>query len=170
MASLDTLGNTLSAGAGTVLQVVQATVTDHVASSITSATNVAGLSANITPSSTSSKVLVNFSIFMNASDSTGVFANLCKDGSTLGPVGDTTGSATRATVGHGEANATGSFIPAGSHCVFQYLDSPNTTSEVIYHIQAWASQGTLYIGRTVNNSSSDNISVPGQITATEIAG
>ena len=39
MASLDTLGNTLSAGAGKVLQVVQATVTDHVASSITSATH-----------------------------------------------------------------------------------------------------------------------------------
>ena len=157
-------------GLGKVLQVVQTYVTDHVAASQTTATNIPGLSANITPSSTSSKVLVNFSIFMNSADSNGVFANLCKDGSTLGPVGDATGSSTRATVGQGEVNATGSFTPGGGHCTFQYLDSPNTTSEVIYHVQAWTSSGTLYVGRAILNNSSDSPSVPGQITAMEIAG
>ena len=146
--------------AGAVKQVVNATYGGYVTTTSTSFTDL-GLSATITPSSTSSKILVINNLAGTGSYGTTIAClgvSLVRNGSTLfiidGNVGYT-------VIGTGERN-----MGAGGSC--SYLDSPATTSAVTYKIQIAnvGGSGTAMVG----NYYSGTVRPTCTLTLMEIAG
>lgn len=145
-------------GAGAVLQVVSTTKTDT-----TSGTNLmsAGswanvLQASITPSSSSSKILIFYSISFSCSNVNGdasVPARLVR-GSTAICVGDAAGS--RIQVTSGQQWASGRSDMYGVHTQ-NFLDSPATTSSTTYSVQLagrGTGSGTWYCNRNYDDANS----------------
>lgn len=146
-------------GAGAVLQVVQGTATTSVTSTSTTYVDTT-LSASITPSSTSSKILVLVSqaVETYASNSTIMGLRIVRDSTTLIATtrawGDNTNAANDL---HGTAS-------------MMFLDSPASTASLTYKTQfsrAVNSNGAYGNYCTVQSSTTDSPSV---ITLMEIAG
>jgi len=129
----DTLTNkTLGAGTvmptGSVLQVVQATVTGAVSTTSTSDIT-SGLTASITPSNTSNKILlIVASGKAYSSGGNQLIVTAYRNGSTLG-----TGARATPVEGTGGVNHS-----------LTYLDSPSSTSSVTYAIFYRTTAGTGY--------------------------
>ena len=166
-------GNKISGDAGAivvpgqVLQVQSALKTDHFSSSSTSFVDVTGLTVNITPSSTSSKVLVRAYVWgFNDDDNESYFFRLARGGTGIG-VGAAAGNRTQVGFVIGSYGAGNLSHRSGS---IEYLDSPNTTSATTYALQGKrGSAGTFYFGR--NDSDQDDATQgrgPTIITAMEI--
>ena len=114
---------------GSVLQVVQTYKTDSFSTNATSYTNVTGLSASITPTSATSKILVMVSVFIDGYQNQNFIA-LTRNGSLVGQ--STAGSSFNSL-----ANAWGQNSGSdGETLVANYLDSPATTSALTYQVQA----------------------------------
>ena len=158
-------------GFGKILQVVQTSKTDTTSLTDTySFTDVTGMSVSITPSATSSKILI-LSTLNVASGAAAYGANvrLVRDSTGI-LIGDAAGS---------RAQATFSTIVADSNFAFpqtiNYLDSPSTTSATTYKIQ-WNityDNGTpiIYLNRSVDDSDSASRSrTASSIIAIEVAG
>ncbi len=145
-------------GGGKVLQVIQAVKTDTFSTVGASLTDITGLNASITPSSSSSKILIQASIGTHdTSSASNVLYRLMRDSTPIG-VGDTS---TQITFG-GTVNP-----DRGEGQGMMYLDSPSSTSPIVYKLQAAAGgSNTLYINFR-NGSSYYAIST---ITLMEIAG
>lgn len=152
---------------GKVLQVVSTTKTDTFSSTTTGAfTDVTGMSASITPSSTSNKILVIASI--NSDGGNNSHIRLVRD-STAIFVGDTAGS--RSSISGGVAR----YSPDGDGMInngLSYLDSPSSTSSLTYKIQFYLwSATTWYLNRTVSDSNAGyGQRGASSITLMEIAG
>ncbi len=130
--TLPTTGGTLDRinRAGNILQVVQATYSTEITVASTTLTD-SGLSASITPSSASNKVLVLVSqqaLGSRGNTAVNVLYSLLR-GST--GIFNPTGLAMLNSFGSG--NATG--VEIGAIMTFKYLDSPATTSSVTYKTQ-----------------------------------
>jgi len=162
---VNALQNTSGTAYDFVKQVVQATKTDTFSTTSTSFTDVTGLSVSITPSSTSSKILVLFNVSASSTSSASVAFTLLR-GSTEIFIGDAASSRTRATTGSHSCRVHGN-----SNFAVQFLDSPSTTSSVTYKIQAQAQSGfTAFVGRTSDdNNSVQYLRVPSTITVMEVA-
>ena len=131
--SLDLSGKTLTMPAGAVLQVVQGIKTDF--SSTTSSTFASsGLKASITPSSTSSKVLVSIHTMLGHSRFVKrIYLKLIGGNAATGYIGDAgTGVECSMAIRTSVADAY-AMIPVS----MQYLDSPSTTSSTEYDLH-WA--------------------------------
>ena len=157
--------------AGSILQVVQTIKTDAF-SSTGSWADITGLSVNITPSSTSSKILVMGSLSIATSNFYG-YARLMRDSNPV-YVGNTASLRPRVTVATGYY-AGGSYDPyVISQSPVTYLDLPSTTSQITYKFQArpWATNYTVYINRTSGDRDNANYDprLPSSITVMEIAG
>lgn len=151
-----------------VLQVVQAVKTDRVAQTTSGSTEYTIMSASITPSSTSSKILVL--VDMKGDVSAGydaMVAVLRRNGTTI-YVGD---------AGSSSYSASASFFQTPSNrpnpLVIHYEDSPGTTSALTYSIiikDFNADGGVFYINRSAgygdNNAS---FTSPSSIILMEIA-
>ena len=149
-------------GGGKVLQVVSAIKTDRVQTTSTSATTT-GLSVAITPSATSSKILLlcNIGSAGNSGINNRTFFAF-NGGNTATYIGDSatghecvTGFTTHRTdYGQSAAN-------------MMYLDSPNTTSATTYSLYFWGDTGTTTLNgsHTVN---AENGNAASSITAIEI--
>lgn len=166
-ASLPTV-TTDKLGTGAVLQVVQDFKTDTVVGTSNSYTGT-GLSATITPSSTSSKILVMFTV--NCTINNGTWMLRLARGSTVIGVGDSSGSRVQSTVGgfHPTTDTNHQSNPTSA----QYLDSPNTTSAITYAVQYKAQTGTtFYMNRSSADPDNSNWShrSTSSITLIEIAG
>lgn len=133
---------------GTILQVTQTTKTDTFTTTSTSATDITGMSASITPTSTSNKVLVLIHISATLNGSNSYFINLLR-GVTQIYMGDAASNRVRTTIFSRGQNA--EFPCAMTIC---YLDSPSTTSATTYKLQGYVESGTLNINRS--NSDADN--------------
>lgn len=120
----DTFASKLDAGAGQILQVVQA-IYSTLASSSSSTYADTGLTATITPSSATSKVLVMVTHggVAKTSGNTGVNFKLFRGATDLGVFDDAAGY-----------NATSTTQHVGG-VAFNYLDSPATTSATTYKTQ-----------------------------------
>jgi len=169
--------NATAAGGGKVLQVVSTTKTDTFSTTSTSFVDITGLSASITPSSTSSKILVNVLIHSTATIPSGnpqwVHFRLMRDATPIF-VGDSAGSREQDTF-HIYTNV--GFAPANANFPFSgnFLDSPNTTSSVTYKMQGWTNSTsgapTLSVNRSVNDSDSSAYGrTASTITLMEVAG
>lgn len=133
--------------AGSVLQVVSTTKTDTFSTASTSYVDVTGLSVSITPTASTSKILIQFSI---VAGSQGIFAAQLVRGSTVIGVGDLVGSHTQASI----ASFTNSDANTTAIGAFNYLDSPATTSATTYKIQVITQGSTNYVNRTINDVNS----------------
>ena len=150
--------------AGSVIQVASTTKTDIFAiSGQTDAyADIAGFNVSITPSSTSSKILITGHVAGGASVATSIMYRLVRD-STAISVSDN-GWTIRFD---NEAYATAA---RGWHYApFSFLDSPSTTSAITYKLQildSSFSSSTLYVNRNGDSSATTASS----ITVMEIAG
>jgi len=142
-------GTVSGAGGGKVLQVVSTDKTDTFSTTSTSFVDVTGLSVQITPSSTSSKILVTGALVGSAT-SHFFFARLMRDGTQI-LVNDSVGSRSAANFGFATYQAS-NYMP---HTMpIHALDSPNSTSALTYKIQIECWSGTSYINRTGRDTDS----------------
>ena len=158
------IGGSLS---GNVIQVVSTTKSDTFTSSSTSFTNLTGLSASITPKSTSSKILVVVDISLNGTGGQHVLGKLLRDSTAIGG-GDVAGSRQTAF-----ANCYVTTGNEGQSMGMNYLDSPATTSSVTYQVQMGTNTGTFYVNRASDDTDSSLINrarTASTITLMEIAG
>ena len=144
---------------GKVGQVVSVAKTDSFTTTSTSFTALTGITANITPTATSSKILV--SVNLGAVDATGNIITLFQlfRGSTLIGQGNAVGSRSRVMFKR--------IVPSSNDAAAQsaqFLDSPSSTSELTYSIKCRTSEGTL----TINKSSDDGDSANYGITISTI--
>ena len=150
---------------GKVLQVVSANKSDTWSSSGTGNFQaVTGLSLNITPSSTSNKILIKTDVNMYVNDYGGGYS-IYRDGSQI---------VTPSSVGsRSVTNASNHTTLANfqSNMGLNYLDSPSSTSSLTYAVYVFARSGTYYVNRSSTDSdTNDYARTISTITAYEIAG
>jgi hypothetical protein len=154
-------------GGSGVLQVVSVTKSDTFETSSTTFGDVTGLTASITPTSATSKILVNVSIMFGLSGDITMQAQLLRNSTLIG-IGDADQSRTRVTLQ--QTVGGGDTFTQPTYSV-NHLDNPATTSELTYKIQARVVSGTGYVNRSGNDGNNDNrgrgIS---SITLMEVAG
>jgi hypothetical protein len=162
-----------NASSGSVIQVVSTTKTDTASGTnlMSSDSWSSALSVSITPTSSSSKILVMYSINFGGTDSSGdasVVTRLVRN-STAIAIGDASSNRKRTT--------TGTQFPSrvdlhGQHSM-SFLDSPATTSSTTYAVQL-ACRGvggnTWYVNRSQQDSDEIETTRPvSTITVMEIA-
>lgn len=144
-------------GRGKILQIVSNTKIDTFSTTSSSFTDVTGLSATITPSFTTSKILVLVKTLVGMSTTVttnGVALQLLRDATAIGNTAD----------GHiyqQPVDATRTLYGAA----FDVLDSPASTSAISYKVQIKTSSGTAY----VNRSDTETESSASSITLMEVA-
>ena len=148
-------------GVGKVLQVVSTTKTDAFSSSGVSWSDITGLSVSITPSSTSSTILVTACLSLDSSDTNLVGGRIMRDSTPIA-VSTVTGS---------QFEGAFSRVAGGYSAETQSLtheDSPATTSAVTYKIQLNGyTSGTHYVNRPSSLATNRSTSVS-SITVMEI--
>ena len=130
--------------------------------------DVTGLTATITPSSSTSRVLVFVGLTGSAAN-INYQATLFRDGSSTGFVGDADGSRRRVS--------SGAFATGGGRSPFtlnmMYLDSPNTTDPVVYSVRVGhdsSSTSNVHVNRGDDDSNSNrNARSASSITLIEVA-
>ncbi len=165
-------GYNLAMPAGHILQTVSTSKTDTWTYNGSGYQDVTGLAATITPSSTSSKILVQVNI--NFSNSMRYGAAILLRGSTQ--IGGGTAEGNRPSVSVSpQANQDethNQYIMRNSS--FSFLDSPSTTSATTYKIQVGnthESSSTNYVNRPPSDDNSAYIHRGiSTITLTEVAG
>jgi hypothetical protein len=123
-------------GLGKIGQVVSTFKNDSFGTSSASLVDITGFSATITPSSTSSKILIMVSGGVS-SDGHNVLLSLLRDSTEIGQ--GTGGGTSNNFVFTNSAY----IAPFGSH----FLDSPSTTSAITYKMQMASTGGTTQLNR-----------------------
>ena len=152
-------------GAGAVLQVVQTIKTDTFSTTSGSLTDITGMSVSITPTSATSKVLVQCSLGQVGPNSAAAFGIALLRGSTVIGAGATAGSRISTSIA---GILDGDRSSSQSLC---FLDSPATTSSTTYKLQIYINSGnTVYVNRsTADSDSSVYARTASTITVMEIA-
>ena len=158
---VNSAGNALEFGAdagGKIGQVICVQKTNTTSYGGQSWADISGMTATITPSSTSSKILWAFHGSGNSHTNYAHIKIVYGDGSNLTTqaIGDTRGSRTRSTI----AAIYDGGNDVGAHWSAQGLDSPNTTSATTYKLQWYVRSGNVQLN--YRNYDADNI---GQDTA-----
>jgi hypothetical protein len=169
---MQSVSDAISDGLGSILQVVSTAKTDTFSTSSTSFTDVTGLTATITPSSTSSKIMIVASVAAGIITNDDVlFLRLAGGNAETDFIGDAASNRIRTI--YQMTNEIGSFSARFNNNPFTmtYLDSPSSTSELTYRVQIKASIGTVYVNRSGLDS---DASIYGRgassITLMEVAG
>jgi len=160
-----------AAGFGKVGQVVSTTKTNTFSETVGNGVktgNITGLTLNITPSSTSSKIFLISHINVGLSNTNGIYTYPYRDNALItGAVGDASGSRSR---GFGSQTADNTDIT--ETIGFSFLDSPNTNSQVTYSFRLSHSSGsdrTIYVNTShVDSNAPSIIRSASTITAMEI--
>ena len=163
-----TVLTTTSPKAGNVLQVVQTVKTDTFSTTSTSYTDVTGLSVSITPTNSTSKILVMYDVKGSCENIQIAFA-LVRN-STQIYIGDASGNRRRASsvVGGIPDPSESNRFPQQGCAIF--LDSPATTSATTYKVQAVVNAGTGYVNRAGDDQDENyRARVASSITVMEIA-
>lgn len=147
---------------GCVLQVVQSVLTTMVTGSNNTWTNIS--SASITPSSSSSKILVLYST-NSQSGGNETLTRLLRGGTTL-PV-YTGGDVSFVGMTMGSFYSTNAW--GGQNFSMTYLDSPATTSSTTYYLQGFQDYQSLVFNRSNNTNTNDSQGGITTITLMEIA-
>ena len=169
--ALDLSSNTVtlpSGVGGKVLQVVQTTKTDRFTTSSSSLVDITGFSVNITPSSSSNKILVMFTLgaLQNSGNNQRAFASLLR-GSTELIKGDA-GTGHEHTIGVCLRSNDGGHTQLSQS--FEFLDTPSTTSQITYKVQATvgSDSGNLQINSS-HSVTGERANTASTITAMEIS-
>ena len=160
---------------GIVLQVVSTTLTSTFTTASRSYTNLTGLSATITPVSTSSKIMIWVSI-QGVTDTEGIIVGSragmfrLTGGNSASFVGDAASDRTRGVASFIQVDGASQRTMSSASGNFE--DSPSTTSATTYQVQViQPSAGTLYINRSEEDTNA-SVSPRGASTITlmEVAG
>lgn len=143
--------NTSIVNAGGVLQVVQTTKTDVFSSTSTSYVDITGMSASITPTSSSSKVLVMVSFTGGSTAVNNIFQYKLLRGASDIFVGDPRAGYNSVTIGGGRGIYD---INGANTFAFNYLDSPSTTSSTTYKLQGRCEGGTFRMNANGSDTAS----------------
>ena len=152
---------------GSIIQVVSTTKTDAFSTTSTSYTDVTGLSLNITPSSSSNKVLVDFVIACGNNASTQNRFQLVRQVSSSDTV--INASAMDSSTAMFAVEAEGNLNNYNRvQVIYRFLDSPNTTSQVNYRLRTlmYSSSYTQYVNRAGYSTNTIGSST---LTAQEVA-
>jgi hypothetical protein len=141
---LKRLDYSLIKGGGKVGQVVQTTKTDTTSTTSTSFEDISGMSVAITPSATSSKILVMAALSLSAQ--TSIVYKVIRDSTDIFR-GDANSNRARGIAG-GTSMDDG-MLDSFHYC---YLDSPSSTSELTYKAQWLVQNNTGYLNRAVTFS------------------
>jgi len=152
---------------------VQAAKTDTASTTSGTYVTISGLSVNITPSSTSSKILVIADVKAGNDGGNGYYLQIVRD-STAIYVGDAASGkqqCVQQTYGGGDTGE-GKYGMAKMGGTF--LDSPNTTSQITYAVQFLRLGGnspqTLYVNRVGSETAGEYVGrAASSITAIEVA-
>jgi len=162
-----TINDWADVGGGKVLQVVQAFRSSYSSFSTNSTwTDISGLSVSITPSSTSSKILVMTYVSLGGGDD--IAFRITRNGTAIG-IANAQSNRLRAGFG---GYTRDSFELQNANC--QYLDSPSTTSAITYKTQIFRNGGgTTYLNcdPQYNTENNNNTALgTSNIIVMEIAG
>ena len=154
---------------GMVAQVVSVSKTSSFNTNSTSYTDITGFTASITPSSSSSKILV-ISNWMWGSSASPYPDFILLRGSTSINIGDSDTGATQVSVGNNTDPAGDEGNIQQEQLSHHFLDSPSSTSEVTYKWQTrtFNSGRVIYVGRTADVSDGNRATAPTNITLMEI--
>jgi hypothetical protein len=166
----------VDAAPGKISQVVSVVKTDTFSTSLASnaSTAITGLSASITPTSVSSKILVSFAVHGQVPDISGVEGQkgpsfILKRGATAIGIGESSGSRPRVTATINSAGA--EQIGLG---FMTFLDEPASTSSLTYSIDVHNSMlntNTVSVNRSNTNPDNTSGRRPiSTITLMEVAG
>ena len=155
-------------GAGAILQVVQTVKTDSFSSNTGSSfVDITGMSVSITPSSSSSKILLIPSLNLAAATSHRHGWQIKRDSTTI-HFADSAGNRRQVTAGQG--NPPNSVM--NYHYCTPFLDSPSTTSAITYKLQVIGegSNTNIYVNRTEHDGDgSDKFRFASSMLAMEVA-
>ena len=147
--------NLTGVSAGKILQVVSVTKTDVASTSSQSYVAIPGLSASITPSSSSNKVLVTLCLGGFTGNDTIDF--LLTNGASAGGViiqGDVvSGKKSVSTGSYSGGNSTGQGWFGAEGRTIQKLNSPASTSQQTYYVYWRVNGNTGYLNRNQNDGS-----------------
>ena len=154
---------------GSVIQVASTTKTDTYTDSSASGTltTITGLTVSITPTSTSSKVLITATVNYGAVGGNRAIFALTGGNTATAYRGDAAGSRRQVASGAQSIDAN-DVVPV----TMRYMDSPATTSSITYGVQAAdIAGGTLQINRSSTDTNGTNFArYASTITVMEIAG
>ncbi len=175
---VDSSGNVVNASgriilrpSGSILQVVSTIKTDTFSTSSTGDTAITGLSVSITPTSTSSRIFIMYSVnYDSTRGNSGGGFRIYRNGSHLtGASGASAGS--RYTV-NADFGANANADQSGMHRTGQIVDSPATTSALTYAMYTSHDSGfSTHINRArADGNEGDDGRFASTITVFEIAG
>lgn len=154
---------------GSILQVVQTVKTDTFTTSSTTPIDITGMSATITPTSATSKIMVTVNLKWTINGHGDIY--LIRNGSKI-YFGDLYGNQTQSTLHAYGSSSYGSDYDLAAGGV-EYLDSPATTSAVTYKLQGAVPYSSGYIiainYSRPNENNSYNSRLASTITLYEIA-
>ena len=156
-----TSGLTKTGGFGKILQVVSQNLTTQMSTASTSYVD-SGLTASITPSATSSKILILINIGVSISGDHNGYLKLLRDST---EINSGSGGDNNSLFGVNGNSTASRYAPMMEACNF--LDSPSTTSAITYKVQVRSHSGsfTMYINRRSNDT---NFGVASNITLVEV--
>lgn len=149
-------------GGGGIIQVKQTLKNDTASSSTTTSfTDISGLSVSITPTSSSSKILLFVALNGLSHQVQSVGIRLLRGSEQVGGA-----SSTSLQSGFANVFADEEYILSASHC---FLDSPtyNVGDTLTYKLQWRPANGTVYLGRYFDHATNYNSS--STITAMEVS-
>jgi len=144
--------------AGSVLQVAQAFKTNVFSLTSQSFIDVTGLTVSITPTASSSKILLMMNVAFSArTTQDSLYAAFGKNSSVItATIGDADSSRPRATLASfpGDASGVNNYQAQATQ---MYLDSPGTTSPITYSVMMRTANGnTMYVNKTYSDRDSTN--------------
>jgi len=136
MLATDGDGSGLS-GVGKINQCIQVCKSDVTSTTSTSLVDITGITLDITPSATSSKILVMPNLYISTVTAVVVEARLYRDATII--AGDDVNNLLQ---WFGDINSW-----RGQPIGASFIDSPSTTSATTYKVQWSTASGTLYLNR-----------------------
>lgn len=160
-----------TASAGTIVQVVQGIKTDTFSTSAAmgSPATITGLSATISPTSASNKVLVSVTIGEIGSSADTTYNLVLYRGTTAICLGDAAGSRARSSAAGGLPTTGATW--RGQVPSFTFLDTPATTNATTYTVKVGGNGGvtmTINYDHRNTDAANDSARVPSTITLQEV--
>ena len=156
-------------GAGAILQVVNVEKTDVASTTSSSYTDISGMSASITPSSSSNKILVSVFVPQYVAPDI-IHIVLCTGDGTSILQGSTVSGKESMTIGaYSGNNSIGEAWYGTNPATIVKLHSPNTTSSVTYKLRWKINNSTGYLNRNQSDGSQYAMRCASTITLMEIA-
>jgi hypothetical protein len=140
------VGGVPSGGGGGIIQVLQTAKTDTFSTSSAGFSDITGLSVAITPTSSTSKILLHYDANVGGNEI--VFVRLLRGSTAIG-IGDASSNRQRVTQGGQFRSGNDDKLSIFSGT---FIDSPSTTSATTYKLQIYRHSGTVTVNKPFNDT------------------